>query len=209
MAQVIEGMIAYFRLEDWWLSTFTDAERQHIESCYGQHLTHGTISSTSQTAPGLLRAMASFWKPSPDEAILASRLRAWANEFETGKYFDDFWTNQIDAVAELWRSKNYDDARVLLHELSYKIREENAPPPVPELFDALMTTFMRDDPHYADVMRVALPVISANPGIVQSTLSKQFPQFDAEQFRYAMYYGAEIGDVIREKKGRSYALSIP
>lgn len=206
---MIEGMIAYFRLEGWWLSAFTDAERQRIESCYGQHLSHGKISSTSQTAIGLLRAMASFWKPTPEDAVLASRLRAKANEIETGKLFDDFWTSQIDDIERLWRKRDYDDARISLHELSYKIVEENAPQPIPELFEKLMVAFTRDDPLYADVMRVALPVISTNQGIVQSTLSKQFPQFDAEQFRYAMYYGEKIGDVIREKKGRSYALSVP
>jgi len=209
MKYQIGGLITYFHLEGWWLSAFTDAERQRIESCYGQYLTHGKISSTSQTAPGLLRAMARFWKPTPEDAILASRLRAKANEIATGKYFDDFWINQIDEIARLWREKDYNEARTNLHELSYKVREENAPPPIPELFKELMVAFTRDDPLYADVMREALPVIAANPGIVQSTLSKQFPQFNAEQFRYAMYYGAEIGDVLREKKGRSYTLLLP
>lgn len=206
---MIEGMIAYFHLEDWWLSAFNDAERQRIESCYGQHLTHGKISFTSQTAIGLLRAMASFWKPTPEDAILASRLRAKANEIATGKFFDDFWTSQIEYIAKLWRKNDYDEARTSLHDLSYKIREEHAPQPIPELFNTLMVAFTRDDPLYADVMRVALPVIEANPGIVQSALSKQFPQFDAEQFRYAMYYGEAIGDVLRNKKGSSYSLSLP
>lgn len=209
MKHQIGGMIAYFHLEDWWLSAFTAAERQRIESCYGQHLTHGNITSTSQTTNGLLRAMSSFWKPTPEDAVLASRLRAKANEISAGKYFDDYWTRQIDDVAKLWRNKEYDDARSCLHDLSYKIREENAPPPIPELFKNLMVAFTRDDPMYANVMHVAHPVIASTPGIAQSVLSKQFPQFDAEQFRYAMYYGAEIGDVKREKKGRSYTLRLP
>lgn len=209
MKSQIGGMIAYFGLEDWWLSAFTDAERQRIETCYGTGLTQGKVSSTSQTAPGQLRAMASFWKPTPEDAVLASHLRAAANELETGKYFDDFWINQIDDIAKLWKRKKYDEARASLHDLSYKIREENAPPPIPKLLRELLVSFTRDDPMYADVIRVALPIVAGNPGIVQSILHKQFPQFDAEQFRYAMYYGEIIGDVVREKKGRSYALTIP
>ena len=85
MSNQIGGMIAYFQLEDWWLSAFTDAERMHIESCYGQHLTHGTISSTSQTAIGLLRAMASFWKPTPEDEVLASRIHTKAKELKERK----------------------------------------------------------------------------------------------------------------------------
>lgn len=119
------------------------------------------------------------------------------------------WRQQFDEIKEAWSKGDYDVARTWLQKLAYSITSMNAPQEVHEKFKQLMVAFTRDDPLYADVMRVAIPVITANPGIVQSALSKQFPQFDAEQFRYAMYYGEIIGDVARVKKGRSYALTIP
>ncbi|BBE51806.1 hypothetical protein OYT1_ch2290 [Ferriphaselus amnicola] len=122
-------------------------------------------------------------------------------------YLSIEWRQQFDEIKQAWNAGDYDFARAWLQKLAYAITNENTPPEVHEKFKKLMVAFTRDDPLYAEVMSAALPVIEANPGIVQSTLAKQFPQFDAEQFRYAMYYGEIIGDVARVKSGRSYALS--
>lgn len=84
MKPVISGLIGYFGLQDWWLNDFTDAERRRIEECYGKSsLTQGDIYATSQTAHGLVKAMADFWKPTPEDEMLASRLMAKANEMLT------------------------------------------------------------------------------------------------------------------------------
>lgn len=119
------------------------------------------------------------------------------------------WTRQLEEIKRAWGAGDFEFARTWLQKLAYRLTAEQAPEEIHRQFKALMVAFTRDDPLYADVMRVALPTIAASPGIVQSDLAKQYPQFDAEQFRYAMYYGAEIGDVVRDKKGRSYALRLP
>lgn len=119
------------------------------------------------------------------------------------------WHRQFEEIINAWGNGDYDFARNWLQKLAYRLKSENAPEAVHARFKALMADFTRDDPLYADVMLVALPVIAKQPGVIQSNLAKQFPQLDAEQFRYAMYYGEVIGDVIREKKGRSYALRLP
>ncbi len=66
----IHGLIGYFGLAHWWLTTFTLAERRHIDESFkplglevggassDNHLTRGEISDTSQTAAGLLSALA-------------------------------------------------------------------------------------------------------------------------------------------------------
>lgn len=80
----IKGLIGYFGLEDWWIEAFSDAERKRIEECYGKSsLTQGDIYATSQTVEGLIRAMASFWQPTPEDELLALRLMAKANEMLT------------------------------------------------------------------------------------------------------------------------------
>lgn len=140
----------------------------------------------------------------------AEPVKARVHTIETDDgYLAIEWRQQFDEIKKAWHEGDYDFARTWLQKLAYSIASMNAPQVVHDKFKMLMVAFTRDDPLYADVMRVALPVIAAKPGIVQSTLSKQFPQFDAEQFRYAMYYSEIIGDVVRVKKGRSYALTIP
>jgi len=72
--QNIEGPIGYFGLADWWLATFTEAERKYIDATTesptgGGPLTKGHISFSSGTAAQLLSALATnFYKP-PDRRI--------------------------------------------------------------------------------------------------------------------------------------------
>lgn len=119
------------------------------------------------------------------------------------------WRRQFEEIIDAWNKGDYDFARMWLQKLAYRLKAEEAPEAVHTKFKALMADFARDDPLYAEIMHSAIPAIAENPGVIQSQLVKQFPQFDAEQFRYAMYYAEVIGDVVRMKKGRSYALSIP
>ncbi len=141
-------------------------------------------------------------KPEPRKA------RIHTVESEDG-YQSIEWQQQFDEIKKAWSEGDYDFARTWLQKMAYAITNDGTPPKVHQEFKKLMVAFTREDPVYADIMRKALPVIKSNPGIVQSTLSKQFPQFDAELFRYVMYFGAESSDLIREKKGRSYTLFPP
>ena len=71
----IKGSIGYFGLEDWWLTAFSDDERHHIQATFqplgssGDSLTSGTISSTTQTAVGLLGALAGWFRKPEDRPI--------------------------------------------------------------------------------------------------------------------------------------------
>lgn len=80
MTHDIKGLIHYFNLEDWWLSEFSEAEQTRLVECYGSSLVKGDIYSTSQTIHGFLKALASFWKPTKEDSILASRILAKANQ---------------------------------------------------------------------------------------------------------------------------------
>lgn len=74
MNRDINGLIRYFNLEDWWLSEFNDVERLRLIETYGERLIEGNITSTSQTIEGFLKALASFWKPTPQDMHLAARI---------------------------------------------------------------------------------------------------------------------------------------
>lgn len=208
MPTEIYGLIRYFNLEQWWLNDLSKSERSRLIETYGDKLIKGNLHSTSLTITSFLKGLASFWKPTPADSILASKIRAKANHILTGDFFDDYWTSLLDDVKEEWANKNYEVARYALHEVVYKVAENHAPPPIPELCKILMHDFIRDDPYYKEVINLVLPIIKLNPNIVQSNLAKQFQQFESERFRYAMYYGEIIGDIYRVKKGRSYKLTL-
>lgn len=83
----IKGEIGYFKLQDWWLSAFMQEERDHIEEIFhpmgadpsSKPLTQGDLSYTSQTAAGLLQALAG-WFNNPRDREIAKKITAKAEE---------------------------------------------------------------------------------------------------------------------------------
>lgn len=73
--KITKGLIGYFGLESWWLSEFTEDERQHIATTFqplgssGDSLTSGNISHSSQTAVALLRNLAGWFSKEKDRPI--------------------------------------------------------------------------------------------------------------------------------------------
>ncbi len=60
-------IIAYFKLTDWWLITFTGDERKYIES--KQSLTKGKIVSISITASEYLSGLETWFSSADDNVI--------------------------------------------------------------------------------------------------------------------------------------------
>ncbi len=77
------------------------------------------------------------------------------------------------------------------------------------LFKQTMMRFAAEDPLYLDVMTKMRPLLIANPGVVQSEIYKGQPDDIKEQMRYVLYFAEALGEVVRKKKGRSYALYLP
>lgn len=83
----LEGYIGYFGLGNWWLSEFTEEERQHIEHAYHpmghppekKPLTQGTLSSTSRTASNMLNGLSS-WFTGPEYRHIARKILSKAQE---------------------------------------------------------------------------------------------------------------------------------
>lgn len=66
----INGGIGYYGLEEWWLESFSDAERQKIMSKYPlENLLGRKIQGTSQSLLGYLTTLASWFKSPEDKAI--------------------------------------------------------------------------------------------------------------------------------------------
>lgn len=128
---------------------------------------------------------------------------------DTDGHMEIDWDLQMVEIRNAWADGDYEFARTWLRKFAYYITANEAPPEVHDKFKQLTAEFAKEDPLYSRVMTATLPVIKAQPGVVQSQLAKQFPQFTPEDFRYAMYYAEIIGHVEREKKGSSYALTAP
>ena len=83
----IKGELGYFGLGNWWLSTFSQEERKHIESEFkpiniggdAPNLTQGDVSWTSGTAVQLIAALAGWFKK-PADYHIAKRMLAKAEE---------------------------------------------------------------------------------------------------------------------------------
>ncbi len=83
----IKGEIGYFGLQDWWLTAFTQEERDHIEEVFhpmgadptSRPLTEGDISYSSGTATGLLQALAG-WFNNPRDREIAKKIITKAEE---------------------------------------------------------------------------------------------------------------------------------
>ncbi|HBK34273.1 TPA: hypothetical protein DEP34_02540 [Candidatus Uhrbacteria bacterium] len=86
----IKGEIGYFGLTQWWLSGFNEQERNHILQTFqplggsGESLIKGEITSTSQTAIGLLSALAGWFNNEQDRTI-AYRMLKKAEDLITDK----------------------------------------------------------------------------------------------------------------------------
>lgn len=87
---VTKGEIGFLGLSEWWLSEFSDDERNHIIKTFqplggsGESLIKGEITSTSQTALGLLSALAGWFNNERDRTI-AYRMLKKAEGLVTGK----------------------------------------------------------------------------------------------------------------------------
>jgi len=90
-----KGAIGYFGLESWWLSTFSEAERQYIEKKFQplggieNSLTNGNVISRSDTAVGFLQNLAG-WFAKEDDRHLAYKILEKAGELlsQSAKPFD-------------------------------------------------------------------------------------------------------------------------
>ncbi len=88
----IKGRIGYFGLEDWWLSTFNENEREYIVKTfspltYGSSedtLISGNITDTSDTVVNMLSSLSGWFKKEPDRTI-GYRLIKKAEDLITAK----------------------------------------------------------------------------------------------------------------------------
>lgn len=79
--EVVQGTIGYFKLTDWWLSDFSEIERDHIVKTYspmggsGRSLVEGQCLGHSQSVGQFLSLLASWFNNSSDKSIAVRILK--------------------------------------------------------------------------------------------------------------------------------------
>ncbi|MDY0320910.1 MAG: hypothetical protein RBR23_04155 [Arcobacteraceae bacterium] len=100
----------------------------------------------------------------------------------------------------------FDEARRYLQKIAYEMTGKHVPQKDKDDFKKMMTYFADRDPLYREVLRKARKIIETNQGIKQSEIYKSIPEYDTETLRYVFYFGHELGDIHRIKKGRTYII---
>ena len=74
-SEKVEGLIAFYKLQEWWFSSFTPNEREYIDNRYQpmgappHTLTRGEILERTQPAPEFLNGLKTWFRSKADSTI--------------------------------------------------------------------------------------------------------------------------------------------
>ncbi len=134
----VEGLIAFYGLQAWWFSSFTNDEIKYIDSRYQpigappHTLTKGTILERRQPVPEFLNGLNTWFTSSKDSSIaerIHLKLIKSAIEqpiFKPGYYNGRHFTTYVRDLDNLKKSGNFAELEKLLFELVKATEAENA-----------------------------------------------------------------------------------
>ena len=134
----VEGIIAFYGLQEWWFSSFTNDERAYIDSCYqpmgaSPHtLIQGTILERKQPAPEFLNGLNNWFSSSKDLTIaerVHQKLTELAKEHpivKPGYYDGRHFTTYVRDFESLKKSGKFIELENLLLELVRATEAESA-----------------------------------------------------------------------------------
>jgi hypothetical protein len=134
----VDGLIAFFGLQEWWFSSFTNDEREYIDNCYlpmgAPHhtLTHGTILERRQPVSEFLNGLNTWFRSSQDSTIaerIHRKLTELGDEHPIVKpvYFNGrHFTTYIKDIESLKKNCKITELVKLLIELVKATEAENA-----------------------------------------------------------------------------------
>jgi hypothetical protein len=134
----VDGLIAFFGLQEWWFSSFTNDERDYIDNCYlpmgvPQHtLTRGTILGRRQPVSEFLNGLNTWFMSSKDSTI-AERIHRKLTELgdehpivKPGYYNGRHFTTYVKDIESLKKNSKNIELEKLLIELVKATEAENA-----------------------------------------------------------------------------------
>lgn len=119
------------------------------------------------------------------------------------------WFNQQTLATAFSIQQGVDASRQVLQKVAYEITRPSHPEAQKQWFREHMTQFVRLDPVYQSTIDRVRAAIRQTPGLLQSEIYKGRNESEKEAARYILYFAHELGDIRREKSGRSYKLYLP
>jgi hypothetical protein len=122
----VQGVIASYGLQDWWLTAFNDDEREYIDSRYQpmgappHTLTQGPATSRTHPAPEFLNGLNTWFRGAEDASIadrIHRKLTDLAREHPVsgpGYYGGRHFTTYVRDVENLKRAGRLDEVEQLL-----------------------------------------------------------------------------------------------
>jgi hypothetical protein len=118
----IEGLLGYYGLGDWWLTTFSDKEREDIEAVWGyitikghpiwdeRPLTRGHVTSNPLSAAEFLMVMGGRGEDSPRTAKVRAKVRELRGGELPGYMNGTYYTEYMKQAKELLRNGKVEEA---------------------------------------------------------------------------------------------------
>jgi len=172
-------------------------------------------SCTEKALEKLATDVAKMLEISPDEsAIEKTGVPDQGHQEQSGNKDDHLqWLGEavrlhIFQAREAWGNGNYDFARQEYQKTAYAMTQIDGQEWAKDKLKEEQAQFAKDDPLYRTIMPIIQKQVSTSPGVLQTSIYGAVP-FQKEEIGYALYFGALLNDIRREKKGRTYALYLP
>ncbi len=124
------------------------------------------------------------------------------------QWLEDSVRHHIFQARDAWNDGNYDFARQEYQKTAYAMTQMDGQEWAKEKLKEEQARFARNDPLYQEIMPIIQKKVGENPGVLQTSIYGTIP-FQKDDIIYALYFGALLNDIRREKKGRTYTLFLP
>lgn len=142
----------------------------------------------------------------PDQAKISQE--QYKRTDEHLQWLGDAVRLHITEARKAWDQGNYDFARQEYQKTAYAMTQIEGQEWAKGKLKEEQAQFAKDDPLYNQLIPIIRARIAEKPGILQTSIYGDIP-YQKEDIGYALYFGALLNDVRREKKGRTYALYLP
>lgn len=162
----VEGLIAFYELQEWWFSSFTPDEREYIDNHYQpigaspHRLTQGKILERNQSAPEFLNDLNTWFRSKKDSAIaerIHQKLIELAKEHpivKPGYYDGRHFTTYVRDFETLKRKGDFQELENLLVELIKATEadsEANGWGVAPAYYNELAILYRKQKEYYKEV----------------------------------------------------------
>ncbi len=138
-----------------------------------------------------------------DAATTPALLGADTEEEDRLAWLDHATRLHLTTARDAWKAGDFAAARVSYLKTAQALTQIKEADQAKAMLKQEQIDFAKADPLYQQVLAALRPIVSAEPGVLQTAIYGRLP-FSREDISYALYFAHELGDLYRRKKGRTY-----